>query len=332
MQAPPLFQVRNLQKKYPIKSGVFRRTVGHLSLINGIDFEVHQGETVALVMPEDSGKTVLARTLVQLEQASAGQVLFNGRNVAKLKRADQQQVRRQMQMIFEDPYMAINPRLKIADIVGEPLSIHRLASGEAKNERVKDLLATVGLNSYMARRFPFEFSGGQRQKVVLARALATEPSFLLFDDLFAQLDPLLIRPFISLLNDLKKSLNLTYLSITSNIAEVADFADRVAIFYLGEIVEMVDTATLFSQPAHPYTQYLLSQIPLEDLDLEEKRQPIQVKGRYPDVLHPPKACHFHPRCPYTSDICKAEKPELRALNTAVSTHQVACHHAERFFE
>ncbi len=330
-KAQPLIKIHELEKKFPIRSGIFQRRVGYLPIYKDVSLEIFPGETVALVMPPKSGKSIFSRSLVQLEDISSGQVIFNGQNVAKARRGAQKTLRQKMQIIFDDPYMAINPRLTILDIVGEPLKIHNLAAKDDVLPQVKSLLKTVGLNPYVARRYPYELSGGQRQRVVLARALATNPSFLLLDDLFAKLDPLLIRPFTKLLAELKQSHNLTYLFLTSNLVEAKGFADRIGIFYLGEMVELTDADTLFSNPAHPYTQYLISQIPFEDYALEKKRQPIQIAGSYPDILHPPRACHFHPRCAYASDVCKSEKPEWRKLNTAVS-HQVACHHSERFFE
>lgn len=321
----PILRLQGVEKKYPIRSGVFRRTVGHLPVLRGVDLTVYEEEVLALVMPPKSGKTILARMLMQLERPSAGTITFKEIDVVKARRGQQQALRRQMQILFEDPYMAINPRLTIENIVGEPLTIHKLASGDAKRRRVKELLQLVGLNPYLSRRYPYELSGGQRQRVVLARALATEPKMLIFDDLFAQLDELLIPSFHALLQRLKETLALTYLFLTSELVDIQGIADRVGIYYLGETVEQTNADKLFEQPAHPYTQYLLSQLPQNTVG---EGQPYQIKGKYPDILHLPKGCTFHPRCPYTSDVCRNDIPALRQLE-GTAPHLVACHHAER---
>ncbi|MEM7333227.1 MAG: ATP-binding cassette domain-containing protein [Chloroflexota bacterium] len=260
----PLLKVQKLGKQIPIRSGLFRRQVGNIPIYTNVSFEVQAHETVALVMPPKSGKSIFSRSLLQLEDASSGQVLFNGKDVSKVRRGAQKLLRQQMQIIFDDPYLAINPRLTIVDIVSEPFRIHNLAKRSNVLALVKDLLKVVGLNPYVARRFPYELSGSQRQRVVLARALATKPSFLLLDDPLAKLDPLLARPFITLLKDIQQSHGLTYLLVSSSLAEAKAFADRIGIFHNGELVEIANTQTLFSNPQHPHTDRLVAQFPFDD--------------------------------------------------------------------
>lgn len=326
----PLLRVDKLSKHYPIRSNVLRRTIGKHAVLDQISFEVYPGETVAVVGGKESGKTTLVRLIMQLEKQTDGRVYFQNHDLTTMKRPQQKALRQQMQVIFEDPYQVLNPRLTIGEVVAEPFTIHRLASGKQRSLLVKELLTLVGINSYMSRRFPYEFSGGMRQRVNLARALATKPQLLIADDPFAGLDPVLQRPFVTLFKQLKAELDLSLLFFTTHLNLGAQLADRIGVMYAGEMVELADTQTIFSKPAHPYTQYLLSQIPLENPEREEKREPIQLKGQKVDPKNWPPACRFHPRCPYTTEICKTEKPRLRQVDSV--PHEVACHHAERFLD
>ncbi|MCA9931402.1 MAG: ATP-binding cassette domain-containing protein [Anaerolineales bacterium] len=326
----PLLQVRDLKKYFPIRAGLLRRQVGAVRVVDGVTFELFAGETLGLIGGSGSGKTILARSILHLIKPTAGQVYFNGKDLARLDKNGMRQIRQQMQFLFHDPYLSLNPRMRVHEIVAEPLEIHRMGASESHKTRVANLLQLVGLNPYLANRFPYEFTGSVRQQVSLARALATEPALLVVDDMVAALDPVVQRRLVELLARLQQQLGLSVLYMAPDLATAHLICDRVAILYLGQIVEMAETAVLYDRPAHPYTQYLLSLLPLADPDREAKRQTITLNGDEPNPANPPQGCRFHPRCAYATDQCRRQSPELRPVGSSKRPHWAACHHAEQF--
>lgn len=305
-----LVKVRDLKKHFPIQRGILRRVAAVVEAVDGISFDIYKGETVGLVGESGCGKSTAGRAILQLVQPTAGQVFFDGAELTALSRSQLREKRRQMQLLFPDPYAALNPRLPVSRIVSEPLEIHGLGSPASRVARAQELLRLVGLNPYFSKRYPHEFSGGQRLRIGLARALATNPSFLVADEPLAALDVSLQAQMIRLLVDLKESLGLTYLFITNDFSLACSVSDRLAVMHLGRIVEMGERDEVAKRPLHPYTQALRSAIP--DRDKET----------------PPAGCRFQPRCAYATDICRQEDPALRNLGTPPTSHLVACHHAE----
>ncbi|MBE2202524.1 MAG: dipeptide ABC transporter ATP-binding protein [Anaerolinea sp.] len=326
----PLIQVRNLVKHFPIRRGVLQRQVGAVQAVDDISFDIIKGETLGLVGESGCGKSTAGRTILQLLPATSGEVFLNGQNLTKLGRSELRKQRRRMQMIFQDPYSSLNPRMTVGNIVGEPLLIHNIGNAASRRERVQDLLKLVGLNPYFINRYPHEFSGGQRQRIGVARALATNPSFIVADEPISALDVSIQAQVVNLLDDLKSELGLTYLFIAHDLSMVRYISDRVAVMYLGRIVELSHRDEVYDHPLHPYTQALLSAIPIPDPLKEEKRQRIILEGDVPSPANPPSGCRFHPRCGYATDICRTEDPEFRNLGTTTFPHMVACHHAEKF--
>lgn len=326
----PLIQVRDLKKHFAIRRGALRRQVGTVKAVDGVSFDIMRGETLGLVGESGCGKSTTGRTILQLLSPTDGRIIFDGRNLSEMSKGDVRRIRRDMQMIFQDPYASLNPRMMVGDIIDEPLEIHSIGNKKERQERVQDLLKMVGMNPYFANRFPHEFSGGQRQRIGIARALATEPSFIVADEPISALDVSIQAQVVNLLDDLKHELGLTYLFIAHDLAMVRYISDRVAVMYLGQIVELSTRDEVFDHPLHPYTQALLSAIPIPDPKKEAKRERIILKGEVPNPANPPQACHFHPRCPYATDICRQEDPLLRDLGSETVPHMVACHHAEKF--
>jgi oligopeptide transport system ATP-binding protein len=325
-----LLQVRNLKTYFPIRRGVLRRQVGAVRAVDDISFDIYKGETLGLVGESGCGKSTTGQTILQLIKPTAGQILFDNRDLTKLGKGDLRRARRHMQMIFQDPYASLNPRMTVGSIVEEPLQIHSVGNAHSRQERVRELMALVGLNPYFIKRYPHEFSGGQRQRIGIARALATNPAFIVADEPISALDVSIQAQVVNLLDDLKQELGLTYLFIAHDLSMVRYISDRVAVMYLGRIVELSDRNAIYEQPLHPYTQALLSAIPIPDPDKEAKRKRLIIEGDVPSPANPPRACRFHPRCPYATDICREVDPEFRNLGTAANTHFVACHHAEKF--
>ncbi|MCA9962977.1 MAG: ABC transporter ATP-binding protein [Anaerolineales bacterium] len=332
MTKQPLLRITNLKKHFPIRSGVLRRQVGAVQAVDGLTFDIYQGETLGLVGESGCGKSTTGRTLLRLLEPTAGSILFKGDDLSKMSKGGLRKIRRDMQMIFQDPYASLNPRMTVGEIVGEPLGIHNISRGVEREQRVDELLNMVGMNSYFAGRYPHEFSGGQRQRIGIARALATNPSFLVADEPVSALDVSIQAQVVNLLDDLKQELGLTYLFIAHDLSMVRYISDRVAVMYLGRMVELADRDTLFERPLHPYTQALLSAIPIPDPVREAQRQPIELKGEPPSPANPPSGCRFHPRCAYATQLCKDEDPVWREMGgkASASPHWVACHHAERF--
>ncbi len=318
-----LLQVRGLKKYFPIMEGaLIQRKTADVKAVDGLDFEVAEGETLGLVGESGCGKSTTGRTILQLYKPTAGEVLFRGRDLSKLSGEALRKLRADMQMIFQDPYASLNPRMTVGDIIGEPLEVHNIAKGKAKRERVQELLQTVGLNPYFINRYPHEFSGGQRQRVGIARAIAVQPAFIVCDEPISALDVSIQAQIINLLEELQERFHLTYLFIAHDLSVVRHISDRVAVMYLGKIMELTDRKTLYENPLHPYTRALLSAVPIPDPVIEEKRERIILTGDVPSPVKPPSGCRFHTRCPLAIPICKQIEPEWRDVG---NEHYVACH-------
>ena len=323
-----LVNIEHLKMYFPITQGViFQRHVGDIKAVDDVTFNIYQGETLGLVGESGCGKSTTGRCILQLYRPTSGEVYFEGQNLCKLKGEALRRMRRRMQMIFQDPYASLNPRMTVGQIVGEPLEVHNILKGKALKEKVRDLLQTVGLNPYFINRYPHEFSGGQRQRIGIARALAVQPSFIVCDEPISALDVSIQAQIINLLEDLQEQFGLTYLFIAHDLSVVRHISNRVAVMYLGKIVELTGRATLYSNPLHPYTQALLSAVPIPDPMAEEKRQRTILQGDVPSPANPPKGCNFNTRCPVAMDICFEEEPEFRNVGGAEEAHWVACYRA-----
>ena len=323
---PPVLEVRDLARHYPIRGGLLRRQVGTVRAVDGISFSIGRRETVALVGESGSGKSTAARSILQLGgRPTSGSVRFEGTELTEMSPRQLRALRRRMQMIFQDPHSSLNPRLTVGAIVREPLDIAGDKSRPECRQRVAELLEAVGLRKEMQSRFPHEFSGGQRQRIGIARALATEPSLVIADEPFAALDVSIQAQVVNLLAELRQEFNLTYLIILHDLSMAEYISDRIAVMYLGRIVELADTRELFREPAHPYTKALLSAVP-QVYESHHDRPPA-LRGEIPSPESPPPGCHFHPRCPFASDVCLNE-PELRSISVGGRDRLVACHHAK----
>jgi len=323
-----LLEVKNLKKYFPVRRGVFRRTVGWVKAVDDVSFFIREGETLGLVGESGCGKTTCGRTILRLIEPTAGEVLFHLDDrtipVFKLRGRALKELRREMQIIFQDPYSSLNPRMTIGDIVGEPLLVHGLARGKELRERVAQLLEAVGLNPQYMKRYPHEFSGGQRQRIGIARALALDPKLIIADEPVSALDVSIQAQVLNLMEDLQDQFGLTYLFIAHDLSVVKHISDRVAVMYLGKLVEMAETEELFRFPKHPYTEALMSAVPIPDPDYQKER--IILQGDVPSPVNPPSGCYFHPRCPYAKEVCSKEAPPFRDIG---GEHYVACHFAEQ---
>lgn len=320
-----LLQVENLKVHFPILGGLLQRQTGWLKAVDGISFQIRRGETLGVVGESGCGKSTMGRAILQLLRPSDGKVYFEQTDLTALSGEPLRQMRRRMQMIFQDPYASLNPRMTVGDILSEPLEIFGLAEGRAKQTRVEELLGLVGLAPEFIHRYPHEFSGGQRQRIVIARALAVQPDFLVCDEPIAALDVSIQAQVINLMQQLQQELGLTYLFVAHDLSIVRHLSDRIAVMYLGKIVELADRTTLYENPQHPYTQALLSAIPIPDPAVEAKRQRIVLTGDIPSPTHPPAGCRFHTRCPIAAEICRQPpEPDFREISPG---HWVACHFA-----
>jgi oligopeptide/dipeptide ABC transporter ATP-binding protein len=306
----PILRLSGVTKNFPMRSGVFGRTTGSVSAVAGVDFELRKGETLGLVGESGCGKSTLARLIMGLLPVSAGSVEFEGQDITKLSRSGMRPLRREMQMIFQDPYGSLNPRRRVGSIIGDPFAIHKIADGEDRVRRVKELMELVGLNPEHYNRFPADFSGGQRQRIGVARALALRPKLLVCDEPVSALDVSIQAQVINLLDDLQDELGLSYIFIAHDLSVVRHVSDRVAVMYLGKVVELGTAERLYTAPRHPYTNALLSAVPLADPDRATQRKRLVLVGDVPSPVNPPSGCRFHPRCPKAQEKCAAEVPTL----------------------
>ncbi len=317
-----LVEIENLYMYFPVLAGVMRRKVGDVKAVDGVSFNIKRGETLGLVGESGCGKTTTGRCILQLYKITSGKVVFNGREISNLNTKQMRPVRKDMQLIFQDPYASLDPRMTAGNLVGEPMLVHKLVKGKEYNEQVDELFRLVQLEPFMAERYPHEFSGGQRQRLGIARALATRPDLIIADEPVSALDVSIQTQIITLLIRLREELNLTYLFIAHDLSVVRHISDRVAVMYLGKIVEITNSDELYDNPLHPYTQALLSAVPIPDPIVDRQRKRVLLTGDVPSPINPPPGCNFHPRCHMAIDICKEETPEFRDIG---GNHWVACH-------
>jgi len=316
-----LLELNNVKKYFPVKAGVFRRTVDYVKAVDDISFHIYKGETLGLVGESGCGKSTTGRTILRLLEATEGEIYFEGKNLVELDKKELREIRKDMQIIFQDPYASLNPRMTVADIVGEPLDIHNLVDNKKeRNERVLEILDTVGLSEDHMKRYPHEFSGGQRQRIGVARALAVDPKIIIADEPVSALDVSIQAQVINMMQDLQDDFDLTYLFIAHDLSVVKHISDRIAVMYLGKLVEIAEKTELFKNTLHPYTQSLLSAIPIADPTFDKER--IILEGDVPSPVDPPSGCRFHPRCPKAMDICSEKEPEFKDYG---DEHYAACH-------
>jgi len=315
-----LLEVKGLKKYFPIRGGVLQSTVGHVRAVDGVDFTVHQGKTLGVVGESGCGKSTMGRSVLRLIEPTSGEVSFEGKNILSMSKQQMRVMRRQMQIVFQDPYASLNPRYSIEKTLVEPMEIHNLYSKKERLERVKNLLERVGLDPDYAQRFPHEFSGGQRQRIGIARALTLNPKLIILDEPVAALDVSVQSQVLNLLEDLQKEFNLTYVFVAHDLSVVRHISDDILVMYLGKMAEKADSETLFVDPLHPYTKALLSAVPVPDPDY--KRERIILQGDMPSPANPPSGCPFHTRCPVATDICSQKVPEWKEVKP---NHLVACH-------
>ena len=317
-----LVDVENLVMYFPVTAGVLSRRVADVKAVDDVSFHILKGETLGLVGESGCGKTTTGHCILQLHEITAGRVLLEGKDLVKMKREELRKMRRHMQLIFQDPFASLDPRMTAGDIIGEPLTVHHLDEGKKYREQVNEVMRMVELEPYMSERYPHEFSGGQRQRIGIARALAVRPAFIVCDEAVSALDVSIQAQIITLLMRLREELNLTYLFIAHDLSVVRNISDRVAVMYLGKIVEITTSDELYSNPQHPYTISLLSAVPIPDPVVDRTRERIILAGDVPSPINPPSGCRFHPRCYKAIDICKEQEPEIRDLG---DEHMTACH-------
>src|SRR5216683_3348893 len=324
-KAEPLMRARGIVKHFPIRRGVLRRVSGYVRAVDGVDLDVLPGQTMGLVGESGCGKSTLGRTLLRLVEPTAGEITFDGRDLLRLRGRALKRARRDMQIVFQDPMGSLDPRMTVHDIVAEGLSTHRLAAGRERDRRIREMLELVGLPPEAASRYPHEFSGGQRQRIGIARALVVKPKLVVADEPVSALDVSIQSQVLNLLVELKRDLNLTYIFVAHNLAVVGYISDRIAVMYLGKIVEIGDAGDLYRRPLHPYTQALLSAIP--QLVPGKRRERIVIRGDVPSPINPPSGCRFRTRCPLAQDICAEQEPALKAQAGEPHDHLAACHFA-----
>jgi oligopeptide/dipeptide ABC transporter ATP-binding protein len=316
----PLLEVRNLKKYFPIKGGIFSKGIGYVYAVDGVDFYLSKGESLGLVGESGCGKSTTARAILRLIEPTEGQILFEGKDICKLDQEELRSVRRDMQIVFQDPYASLDPRRTVEQIIGEPLNVFQVATKKERKDRIAYLLQKVGLSPDHARRYPHEFSGGQRQRIGIARALALNPKLIIGDEPVSALDVSIQAQVINLLEDIQKEFKLSYIIIAHDLAVVEHICDQIAVMYLGRIVESAKDRELYTSPLHPYTVALLSAIPVPDPNVSKKR--IILEGDVPSPMRPPSGCHFHTRCPQKKEVCQRTVPELTEIK---KDHFVACH-------
>lgn len=324
-----LLEVKELKKYFESKKGFFGKNVQHVKAVDNVSFQIKKGETFGLVGESGCGKSTTGRTLIRLYDVTGGNIIFDGQDISKLKEKELKPFRKKIQMIFQDPYASLNTRMTVADIVGEPLDIHGLAKGQERQDKIYELLEKVGLSRDHASRYPHEFSGGQRQRIGIARALAVDPEFIICDEPISALDVSIQAQVVNMLDDLQKELGLTYLFIAHDLSMVKHISDRIGVMYLGKMVEVAESDELYDKPAHPYTQALLSSIPIPDPELNAQVKREILEGDVPSPLNPPSGCRFRTRCKYVKDICSQEEPVLQEVAPG---HMAACHFAKDFYK
>lgn len=326
MAKQELLKVEGLKQYFPIKGGFFGRTVNHVKAVDDISFTIYEGETVSIVGESGCGKSTTGRSILRLEEPTEGKVEFQGVDLANISKRQMRDYRKDLQIIFQDPYASINPRQTVASVLNEAMEIQNVLPSNKRRARIEELLETVGLLPYQADRFPHEFSGGQRQRIGIARALSVNPKLIICDEAVSALDVSIQAQVLNLLEDLQEEFNLTYLFISHDLGVVRHISDRIIVMYLGKIVEIADKHSLFENPQHPYTKALLSAIPVPDPD--KKKERIVLKGDVPSPIDPPQGCRFHTRCPFATDKCRTEEPKLRTTDAMKEGHEGACHYME----
>ncbi len=317
-----LLEVRNLKKHFVSKHGLLGQHITRVQAVDGVSFKIRRGETLGLVGESGCGKSTTGRTIIRLYDVTDGEVIFDGVDISKISQGQMRQYRKKIQMIFQDPYASLNSRMTVGDIIGEPLDIHKIAKGEERQKIIWNLLERVGLNKEHANRYPHEFSGGQRQRIGIARALAVNPDFIICDEPISALDVSIQAQVVNMLDDLQKELGLTYLFIAHDLSMVKHISDRIGVMYLGKLVELASSDELYDNPNHPYTQALLSAIPVPDPDVTKAHKRIVLEGDVPSPINPPSGCRFRTRCKYVMDICKEQEPEFIEISP---NHFSACH-------
>lgn len=321
-----LLKVNHLKQYFPIKGGFLGRTVNHVKAVDDISFEIYEGETVSIVGESGCGKSTTGRAILRLEEPTSGEVWFEDKNILSMSKKEMRKMRKDIQIIFQDPYASLNPRQTVVKIIEEAMEIQNIVPKKERRERALQLLETVGINRYQADRYPHEFSGGQRQRIGIARALSVNPKLIICDEAVSALDVSIQAQVLNLLKKLQKEYKLTYMFISHDLGVVRHISDRIIVMYLGKIVEIGDKLSLFENPQHPYTKALLSAIPVPDP--ERKKERIILKGDVPSPINPPEGCRFHTRCPFATERCKKEVPELRQVEASGEKHMTACHYFE----